>query len=316
MSRAALFIGIDDYSGTPLTGCVADAVSLSGMLSRNADGSLNCQCQVLVSSEQPINKADVARAINEVFSKKDAEVAIFYFAGHGALTANGGFLVTQDAQNDDEGVPMAQLVSAANKSPSREKIIILDCCHSGALDELFGSGANIPLAEGVSILAACRTDQAASERGGRGLFTSLICDALEGGAADIRGAVNVPGIYSYVNEILTIWEQRPLFKANLSNLIAIRQAAPWISDEKLRKLVEYFPDENYRFPLDPSYEPDLSPAHPAHEAIFADLQRFRGARLLVPDGEEHLYYAAMNSKSCSLTGVGKFYWRCVKAGKI
>jgi hypothetical protein len=47
-----------------------------------------------------------------------------------------------------------------------------------------------------------------------------------------------------------------------------------------------------------------------------DLQRYRGARLLVPDGEEHLYYAAMNSKSCSLSALGKFYWRCVKAGTI
>jgi len=316
MTRAALFIGIDDYPSSPLTGCVADAESLSGKLARNADDSLNFQCQVLVSSERTINKTDVISAINEVFTKRDAEVAVFYFAGHGALTDNGGFLVTQDTQRNDEGVPMSQLVAAANKSPSREKVIILDCCHSGALDDLFGSGANIPLTEGVSILAACRSDQGAAERGGRGLFTSLICDALDGGAADIRGSVNIPGIYSYVNEILTIWEQRPLFKANLSDLIPIRSANPSISDDKLRKLIEYFPKEDNRFALDPSYEPDAKPADPAHEAIFADLQQFVRARLLVPDGEDHLYYAAMNSKSCSLTPVGKFYWRCVKAGKI
>jgi uncharacterized caspase-like protein len=186
MARAGLFIGIDEYSVSPLTGCERDAQSLSGILARNADGSLNFQCQVMISSEGRIEKADVVRAINEVFSRKDAEVAVFYFSGHGAKTASGGFLVTQDARRDDEGVPMSQLVAAANSSPSREKLILLDCCYSGALDELFGSSASIALAEGVSILAACRSDEPAMLQEGRSVFTSLICDALDGGAADTR----------------------------------------------------------------------------------------------------------------------------------
>jgi Caspase domain len=316
MSRAALCIGIDDYSESPLTGCVADAERLSGILERHADNSLDFQCRVLVSSEAAINKTDIVQGINDVFSNKDADVAVFYFAGHGVLTNSGGFLAAQDRKDHDEGVPMAQLVAAANSSPSREKIIILDCCHSGAIDQLFKSGANVPLTEGVSILAACRTEQEADEIDGRGLFTSLICDALNGGAADIRGYVNVASLYSYVNEILTIWEQRPLFKANVTKLIPIRRANASVSDEKLRTLTTYFPNADYKFPLDPSYEPQAEPKNPAHEAVFGDLQRYRGARLLVPDGEEHMYFAAMNSKSCSLTPLGKFYWQCVKAGTI
>jgi hypothetical protein len=316
MSRAALLIGIDNYPRARLTGCERDAQSLSGMLSRHADGSLNFQCRVLVSSEDTIDKPNIVGRMNEVFSNPDADVAVFYFSGHGAKTESGGFLVTQDARTNDEGVPMAQLVAAANKSPSREKVIILDCCHAGSLDELFASGANVPLSQGVSILAACRNDQVAIERGGRGLFTSLICDALDGGAADVRGAVNIASIYSYVNEILTIWDQRPLFKANVSKLIPIRRAASSISDDKLRRLVDYFPTQDHHFSLDPSYEPTAQPSHPQHEAIFADLQRYRGARLLIPDDEEHMYFAAINSKTCSLTALGKFYWQCAKKGTI
>jgi uncharacterized caspase-like protein len=175
MARAALLIGIDDYRERPLTGCVADAEALSGLLSRNADASLNFQSNVLVSSEQRILKATVVEAINKVFSNRDAEVALFYFAGHGALTNSGGFLVTQDTTRHDEGVPMTQVIGAANTSPSLERIIILDCCHSGAIDDLFGSGTNVALCQGVSILAACRSDQGAAEQKGRGLFTSLIC---------------------------------------------------------------------------------------------------------------------------------------------
>jgi hypothetical protein len=76
----------------------------------------------------------------------------------------------------------------------------------------------------------------------------------------------VANLYSYVTEILTVWDQRPLFKANLSNLVPLRRATPWISDDKLRKMTEYFPTEDYHFPLDPSFEPDAEPKNPTNEA--------------------------------------------------
>lgn len=31
---------------------------------------------------------------------------------------------------------------------------------------------------------------------------------------------------------------------------------------------------------------------------------------------QHMYYAAMKSKACALTAIGKQYWRLVKAGRI
>jgi hypothetical protein len=258
----------------------------------------------------------MVKNLNDLFSIRDADLALFYFAGHGDMTRNGAFLVTQDARPNDEGVPMAQVITAANDSPARERIIILDCCHSGAIDELFGSGANLPLEQGVSILAACRRDQPAAEQAGRGLFTSLICEALDGGGADVRGFVTLASIYHYVDEVLTVFDQRPLFKANIARLVHLRRAARAITDEQLRKLTNYFPTIDHKLQLNPSFEP-TSPAPDAQNApIFADLQRLRAASLLVPDGEEHLYYAAMNSKTCSLTPMGKNYWRCVKAGKI
>ena len=150
----------------------------------------------------------------------------------------------------------------------------------------------------------------------RGLFTSLVCDALDGGAADVRGSVNVSSLYSFVDEVLTIFQQRPLLKANVSQLIPIRRAGASVSDEMLRKLTKYFATEEDEYPLDPSYEPRAAPRHPEHEAIFAVFQRYRGARLLVPIGVDHLYDAAMSSKSCKLTPLGRLYWRCVRAKKI
>lgn len=308
VQNAAALVGIDDYPDQPLSGCQADAKAIRDAIAFNADGSENFLSDVLLSSVAPVTKAAVIGSFRSIFSNKDARIALFYFAGHGTLTPDGGFLVTQDGVENDEGVPMAQLINAANGSPASERIIILDCCHAGSADQLFGSANFIPLAQGVSILAACRTEQYAVERGGRGIFTRLICDALAGGAADVRGSINVSGLYSYVDEVLTIREQRPLFKANISKLVPIRRAAAAISDEKLRNLADYFSTADFAYPLDPSYEPTAEPRHPEHEAIFGDLQRFRAARLVVPDGEDHLYFAAMNRKSCSLTPLGRFYW--------
>ncbi|MGB9367721.1 MAG: caspase family protein [Xanthobacteraceae bacterium] len=316
MSRGAVLVGIDQYAVRPLKGCEADATALGNLLKRHADESANFQRLLILSSEEKVTKSKLVAMINEIFSNKNADVALFYFAGHGAFTKNGGYLVTQDGQAHDEGVPMAQVITAANRSPSREKIIILDCCHAGAIDELFASEMNLPLAQGVSILAGCRTDQLAAEKGNRGLFTTLICDAIAGAAADLRGFVTVPAIYAYADEMLTLFDQRPLLKTNVSQLVPLRRASPAMPDDILRKLVEYFPSPDYAFPLDCSFEPTEPPPNPKNEAIFADLQRFRAARLVVPDGEEHLYYAAINSKSCSLTLLGRSYWHAVKKHKI
>jgi uncharacterized caspase-like protein len=319
MPRAAVLIGIDNYADMPLSGCEADATALAQALAKHDDGSANFQYRLHVSSKERINKSDVVEKVDTLFAIKDADLAVFYFAGHGIMTKNGGFLVTQDYRPNDEGVPMAQVITAANNSPARERIIILDCCHSGAIDELFGSGANLSLSQGVSILAASRPDQTAAEQGGRGLFTSLICDALDGGAADVRGFVTVANMYAYADQVLTLFDQRPLFKANVSTLVHLRRAAATIADEQLRRITsnDYFPSPDHRLQLDPSFEPSSPSANKKNNAIFADLQQFRAASLVVPDGEEqHLYYAAMNSKSCSLTRLGKYYWRCVAAGKV
>ena len=41
MSRKALVVGIDDYPGCPLNGCVNDAEEIKNLLETNGDGSPN-----------------------------------------------------------------------------------------------------------------------------------------------------------------------------------------------------------------------------------------------------------------------------------
>ena len=35
-----------------------------------------------------------------------------------------------------------------------------------------------------------------------------------------------------------------------------------------------------------------------------------------PVGEEHMFFAAQNSKACGLTRLGKYYWRLVSERKL
>lgn len=314
--RRALLVGIDDYPEAPLAGCVNDALKMAELLERNEDGSPNFACRVMIAPGLSVTKASLREPLEDLFGN-DGDAALFYFSGHGTANNLGGFLVTQDATRYDEGLPMNQVVTLANKSKLREAIIVIDCCHSGALGNLpEADNSSVPLREGVSILSASRASQPAVEVNQGGLFTSLIHDALSGGASDVVGNVTVASAYAYVDQALGPWDQRPVFKSHVSKLLPLRRCKPAVDLSILRLLPKYFSIDSDEYKLDPSYEPDAEPDHPEHEAIFSNLQRFRAARLLVPVGEDHMYYAGMNSKSCRLTPLGRYYWKLVDAGQL
>lgn len=290
---------------------------MNDLLSRNHDGSPNFDVSLITSDKSEVTRPSLRLAAEELFTKADVDVAVFYFAGHGMHShASGGFLVTQDFTTGDEGISMGALIAMANGSPARECVIILDCCHAGAADEFLGYKNTVPMREGVTFLAACRPTETSAEVNNRGVFTAHVCDALGGGASDVRGYVSAPGIYAYVNEVLGGWEQRPLMRASMSRVTPLRRAEDSISDEKLRCLVDWFPTAEYEFPLDPSYEPDSGEPDPENVKIFDVLQQMRAARVIEPVGSPHMYFAAMERKSCRMTPLGKFYWQAVRARKI
>jgi hypothetical protein len=318
MSRAALVVGIDAYPGGPLAGCVNDARRVEKLLATHANGDPNFQTELLTAPDRAITRALLRERV-EALLQTSAEVAIFYFSGHGTKDVVGGYLVTPDAQAYDEGFPMDTLLALANRSEVREVVIILDCCHSGAFGKSAALGAPtslVHLEEGVSVLTASREEESAMEVGGAGIFTSLLCGALEGGAADVLGKVTIASAYAYVDEALGVFEQRPLFKANVSQLFPLRLCAPAVERASLRRLPEIFPAQDAAPPLDPSWEPTAPEADPARCQLMKLLQQMRAAGLVEPVGTEHLYYAAMERKPVRLTPLGRHYWRLARDRRI
>lgn len=314
--KRALIVGIDQYQHAPLYGCVNDANRIHQILSQNEDGSPNFQCKLLTAPPYAINRSTLREHIKDIFDY-EADAAFFYYSGHGTVNNLGGYLVTQDATKYDEGVAMSDLLSYANDANIREVVIVLDCCHSGAFGQIPAiKDGQAVLREGISVLTASRSSQPSVEIDGSGIFTSLVCEALNGGAADVCGKVTVASVYAYVDQVLGAWDQRPLFKSHVSRLITLRQCKPEMDLAILRLLPKYFPAPTAELPLDPSFEPDTKPRNAENEQIFRNLQKFRDARLLEPVGEEHLYFAAIRSKSCKLTPLGQFYWQLAKKKRI
>ncbi|MFQ5709605.1 MAG: caspase domain-containing protein [bacterium] len=316
--KRALIVGIDEYNHPlpPLRGCVNDARRMHQVLESNEDGSPNFDCKLLTAPHDKVTRVELRAQIEELLLHK-ADVALFYFAGHGTVNNLGGYLVTQDYQRYDAGVSMADLLTLANESKVEEVIIIVDCCHSGALGEIPQlKNEYALLREGVSVLTASSASQPAAEEDRGGVFTSLIYEALNGGAKDILGNIHVGSVYAYLDQVLGAWDQRPMFKSNMARLMTLRKCQPEVELPILRLLPTYFFSPTEEYPLDPSYEPDAQPKNPEHEKIFSHLQKLRAARLVVPVGEEHMYYAAMNSKACKLTLLGQFYWRLAEDRKF
>ena len=111
--RKALVVGIDYYKHLgSLTGCVNDAYGVKAMLDRHADGSVNFGVRLLAGTgtNEIVTKAELKDAVRELLGD-DAEIALFYFAGHGYIDDTGGFLCASDCSSGDEGLSLNEVMT-------------------------------------------------------------------------------------------------------------------------------------------------------------------------------------------------------------
>lgn len=318
--KRALCVGIDEYDAAPLRGCVSDATRMAHVLQHHQDRSPNFDRRLLTAPSGAgtgvVTRSILREHLEQLF-RDPVDVALLHFSGHGTVNNLDGYLVTQDASRYDEGVAMSDVLKLANDSKAHEIVIFLDCCYSGSLGNPPAiDNTKTLLREGVSILSASRGDQPSVETGGGGVFTSLLVDALDGGAADLLGSVTAPAIYAYVEAAFGAWEQRPLFKSHVSQLLPLRQCIPPIDRAGLRELPVLFPLPAEDLPLDPSFEPKSSAPDPINVASFGKLQALNRVHLVVPVDAPHMYDAAMQSKGCRLTPSGRYYWRLARDSRI
>lgn len=320
--RKALIVGIDFYHHIAhLHGCVNDAHAMKAVLDRHSDGSVNFGTKMLVATDGATaqDRTDIKSAAKELFAG-DPEIALFYFAGHGHIEATGGYLCGSDCKNGDDGLSLIELVSLANASKAKNKVIILDSCHSGVVG-IAAAAQVAELSEGMTILTASTAEQYATEQNGSGVFTSLLVDALAGAAGNLVGDVTPGSVYAHVDQSLGVWEQRPVFRTNVKSFVSLRKVQPPITLPELQRLTEFFPPGFSEFKLDPSFEPERNGENvpvpdPAKVEKFRILQKYNRVNLVLPVDAPHMWHAAMQSKSCKLTVLGEHYRRLVAKGSI
>ena len=317
--KKALIVGLNNYPGCKLEWCDNDAIAMKELIESNGDGSPNFEVLSIIDS---CTKNNLKAAIKKLFAD-DADIALLHFSGHGA-DADGGYLCTTDFSKSDYGVKMTEILEMANSSRCKNKVIILDCCFAAKMGESLLLNNNSVLGEGVTIIAASQSWQTSAENGAiqHGVFTELLMQGLKGGAADIGGNITPASLYSFVDQSLGAWQQRPVFKTNISQFLPLRTIQAKVSKTILRKLSTYFKNPTDEFKLDPSYEytnaPDVEHeviepyADEEHVSIFKELQLFESVGLVEPVGTEHMYFAAMESKACKLTALGLHYWKLSK----
>jgi hypothetical protein len=329
--RKALIVGIDYYQHVgSLGGCVNDAYAVKTILERNADGTLNFAAPQVLTGTGPgqlVTKRQLKDAVRELFAD-DSEIALLYFAGHGYVEDTGGFLCASDCSDGDDGLPLHEVMTLANASNARNKVIVLDSCHSGVVGDQAVAQGLAEISDGTTILTASTADQYAYEvpGGGAGVFTQLLVDALSGAAANLVGDITPGSVYAHIDQSLGPWAQRPVFKTNVKTFVSLRQAEAPIALGRLQALTTHFPRPDYQLPLDPSFEPEraseaatdpeVPPPDPRNTAIFAVLQDYVRVNLARPVGAPHMWHAAMQSQSCELTVLGQHYWRLVDKGLI
>jgi hypothetical protein len=325
--RKALVVGIDYYAKVgSLHGCVNDAYSVKGVLERNSNGDVNFGVELMTANNagSAIARGTLKDRVTELFKGKN-DIALFYFAGHGHIEPTGGYLCTSECSRGDEGLALGEVLQLAHNSQARNKVIVLDSCHSGI------AGANpiaqqfAELSDGMTILTASTEEQYANENNGSGVFTTLLVDALQGAAANLVGEVTPGSVYAHIDQSLGPWQQRPVFKTNVQTFVSLRKVQPPIPLEDLRRLTEFFPTPGFEFQLDPSFEPEPTgrpagavPPDPNNTVRFAVLQKYNRVNLVVPVGasKPHMWHAAIESKACKLTVLGEHYRRLVASNLI
>lgn len=71
--------------------------------------SMPCLFHAATGSDHAVNRAAIKDEARRLFQSK-AEIALFYFSGHGYIESTGGFINGSDSTRGDEGLSLRELV--------------------------------------------------------------------------------------------------------------------------------------------------------------------------------------------------------------
>lgn len=179
--KVALVIGNKDYAEMPLRNTVNDAQEVSRVLSRLG---------FTVTTKTNLSQKEFEDVINQFSSEiRDAEVALFYFSGHGCQVRGENYLVPvgyafqSEADIRFKAVNAGFVLEKMEQSKDRINIIILDACRNNPFKGFRSANRGLTAMEapsGTFIAYATAPGTVASDGQGRnGIYTKHLLTALE-----------------------------------------------------------------------------------------------------------------------------------------
>ena len=200
----------DEPRLTPLTAPENDVDGLKAVLLSPDRGSFS---DVKVLKNRP--HYEIASQIHRAFklAKKD-DLVMVYYSGHGKPNQSGDLYLTAVDTDLDElessAIGISRIREFLNTSLSKQVIIILDCCYSGAAGRAFAKStiedqlkAQASQARGTYMMTASTGIQTALEKEGDrySVFTKHLIAGIETGDADTNhnGEITVDELYDYLH---------------------------------------------------------------------------------------------------------------------
>lgn len=238
MSRDALVVGVNAYQFLqPLKAPARDAEAIAQMLQTYGEFRVQRLPEVVqagqpkIGQSTPIFLRDLETALVNLFKPKGSNIpqtALFYFSGHGIQKEAGiheGYLAVSDANPDAGfyGLSLYWLRRLLQESPVRQRIVILDCCHSGELLNMLEADPGARAGTDRLFIAASREYEAAYEslHGDYSVLTQALLEGLDPRYAS-TGAVTGHYLTAWVSDRLKHELQQPLFENSGGEIILTR----------------------------------------------------------------------------------------------
>lgn len=255
--RVALLVATYRYQDTGLRQLVApdhDAEALAEVL-RDPEIA-NFDVTILINEPHHV----VGNAIGKFYrNRRRDDLTLLYFTGHGLKDDQGNlYLAMADTSRDDllfTALSAQQVDSAMGSCASRQKVLILDCCYSGAFPagHVSKAGGQVHTLEkfqgkGRVVLTASDATQYSFEgndivgEGTRSVFTRVLVEGLNSGDADLDddGDISIDELYTYVHDrvIEEVPHQRPKKLENIEGRIVLARNIHWSLPYSIRNAIE------------------------------------------------------------------------------
>lgn len=238
MSRDALIVGVNSYQFLPSLGAPGkDAEAIAHTLESYGDFRVTRLPEVVqnktlqVGLKTPVTLTQLETALVQLFKPKGKNIpqtALFYFSGHGLQKEAGiqeGYLATSDAnpQYNFYGLSLFWLRRLLQESPVRQRIVLLDCCHSGEILNYLEADPGARSGTDRLFMAASREYESAYESldGKYSVFTQALLDGLDPRRL-ANGIVSNYALTDWVSNALKGEVQQPLFENSGSEISLTR----------------------------------------------------------------------------------------------